>query len=89
MYLKERPEIAGKLEARWETPPLINAGLLLRRTIDPPLAAKLAGLFFQMKMDDQGLRALQRLNLSGFEAADSDDFRPMEAFLREYDAYIK
>jgi hypothetical protein len=42
-----------------------------------------------MKMDDQGLRALQRLNISGFEAADSDDFRPMEAFLREYDAYIK
>jgi phosphonate transport system substrate-binding protein len=88
-YMKQRPELAGKLEARWETPPLVNAGILFRVTIDSTLAVKLAGLFFGMNKDDQGRRALQRLNISGFEPADSTTFRPMEAFLREYDEYIK
>jgi phosphonate transport system substrate-binding protein len=89
IYLKQRPELASKLEARWETPPLVNAGILLRVTIDAALAAKLAGLFFQMNKDEQGRRALQRLNISGFAPADSNTFRPMEAFLREYDESIK
>lgn len=53
MYLKQRPELAGKLEVRWETPPLINAGVLIRRTTDSALAAKVANLFFQLKTDDE------------------------------------
>jgi ABC-type phosphate/phosphonate transport system substrate-binding protein len=88
-FLKQRPEIGGKLEARWETAPLVNAGVLLRVTIDPPLAARLAGLFFQMNTDEQGRRALERLHISGFEPADSNSFRPMEAFLREYNEHVK
>jgi phosphonate transport system substrate-binding protein len=89
MYLKQRPELGRKLEVRWETPALINAGVLFRVTIDSGLAAKLEGLFFQMGKDEQGRRALQRLNITGFEPADSSSFRPMEAFLREYEEYIK
>jgi phosphonate transport system substrate-binding protein len=88
-YLRQRPEIASKLEVRWETPALVNAGILFRVTIDSSLAAKLARLFFQMGKDEQGRRALRRLNIGGFEPADSSSFRPMEAFLREYEAYIK
>jgi hypothetical protein len=41
-----------------------------------------------MNADEEGRRALQRLNISGFEPADSSSFRPMEAFLREYNAVI-
>jgi phosphonate transport system substrate-binding protein len=89
VYMKQRPELGNKLEARWETPPLVNAGILFRVTTDSALAAKVAGLFFRMNKDEQGRRALQRLNLSGFEPADSSSFRPMEAFLREYDENIK
>lgn len=89
MYLKRRPELGSKLEVRWETPALVNAGVLFRFSIDSGLARKLAGLFFQMGKDEEGRRALQRLNISGFEPADSSSFRPMEAFLREYEAYIK
>jgi phosphonate transport system substrate-binding protein len=88
-FLKQRPELGNKLEARWETPPLVNAGILFRVTIESTLAAKLADLFFRMNKDEQGRRALQRLNLSGFEPADSTSFRPMEAFLHEYYEHIK
>jgi phosphonate transport system substrate-binding protein len=88
MYLKQRPELGNKLEARWETPPLVNAGILLRVTIDSALASRLAGLFFRMNKDEQGRRALERLHISGFEPADSSSFRPMEAFLREYDEHV-
>jgi phosphonate transport system substrate-binding protein len=89
MYLRQRPEIGSKLQVRWETPALVNAGVLFRFSIDSGLAAKLANLFFQMGRDEQGRRALRRLNISGFEPADSSSFRPMEAFLREYEAYIQ
>jgi phosphonate transport system substrate-binding protein len=88
VYLRQRPEIAGKLEARWVTPPLINAGMLFRSTLPDNLVNKVAGLFFQLPRDEQGRRALQRLELSGFAPADSNSFRPMEAFLKEYNAVI-
>jgi phosphonate transport system substrate-binding protein len=88
MYLKERPEIGSKLVVRWETPPLINAGLLFRDSMNSGVAARLAGIFFETGRDEQGRRALQRLNISGFKPADSNSFRPMEAFLREYQAVI-
>jgi phosphonate transport system substrate-binding protein len=88
VYLKQRPEIAGKLEARWITPPLINAGLLFRSSLPPELVNNVAGLFFQLSRDERGRRALQRLDISGFAPADSNSFRPMEAFLMEYNAVI-
>ncbi|HEV3412585.1 MAG TPA: phosphate/phosphite/phosphonate ABC transporter substrate-binding protein [Puia sp.] len=88
IYLRQRPEIGSKVEARWETPPLVNAGILLRMSIDSTLGTKISRLFFQMNADEEGRRALQRLNISGFEPADSSSFRPMEAFLREYNAVI-
>ena len=88
VYLRQRPEIGSKVEARWETPPLVNAGILLRMSIDSTLGTKISRLFFQMNADEEGRRALQRLNISGFEPADSSSFRPMEAFLREYNAVI-
>jgi phosphonate transport system substrate-binding protein len=87
-YLQQRPEIATRLEARWVTPPLINAGILFRSSVPRDLAAKVAGLFFRLQTDEQGRRALQRLNITGFEPADSNSFRPMETFLREYDAVV-
>ena len=87
-YLKQRPEIASRLEARWVTPPLINAGMLFRSSVPNDLVTKVAGLFFRMGTDEQGRRALQRLNITGFEPADSNSFRPMETFLREYDAVV-
>ena len=43
MYLKQRPELGSKLEARWETPPLVNAGILFRVTIDSALAQSWPG----------------------------------------------
>lgn len=88
MYLRQRPEIASRLEARWVTPPLINAGMLFRSSVPNDLVTKVAALFFRMRTDEQGRRALQRLNITGFEPADSNSFRPMETFLREYDAVI-
>lgn len=88
MYLKQRPELASKLEVQWVTPPLVNAGVLFRVTTNSRLIAKVAGLLFGMGNDEQGRRALQRVNISGFAPADSISFRPMEAFLKEYNAVI-
>lgn len=89
MILQQRPEIARKLEARWESPPIINAGLLFRLSTRRELTEKVAGLFFQIGKDEEGRRALRRLNITGFERADSSSFRPMEAVLREYESVIQ
>ncbi len=87
-YLKDRPEVTGKLQVLWVTPPLINAGLLFRSTMPDDLVNKVATLFFRMREDEQGRRALKRLEITGFAPADSSSFRPMEAFLNEYNAVI-
>lgn len=87
-YLRERPEVANKLEVRWTTPPLINAGMLFKSTVPDELVKDIAAMFFRMSNDEQGRRALRRLAITGFAPADSNSFRPMEAFLKEYNAVI-
>jgi len=88
VYLRQRPEIAARLEARWVTPPLVNAGMLFRSTLPDDLVNRVAGLFFRLSDDEQGRKALQRLGIGGFAPADSNSFHPMEAFLKEYNAVI-
>ena len=86
--LKERPEIDSKLIIKWETPPLINNALFIRNDMDTPIASELTKLIFTLQDNEEGRRALIPLDVSKFERATSETYKPLKEFLAEYNAVM-
>src|SRR4051794_23165909 len=82
--LKQRPEIDSKLIIKWETPALINNALFIRSDMDTLTAAELTKLIFTLQDNDEGRKALIPLDVSKFEKATSETYRPLKDFLTEY-----
>ncbi len=88
VYVKQHPEILKKVEVKWETPPLINNALLIKNTTDTEIAHQLSNLFFSIQTTEEGKTALSQLDISGFEKANDNTFKPMKEFKKKYDAVI-
>jgi len=86
--LKQRPEIGSKLIIKWETPPLINNALFIRNDMDTLIAAELTKLIFTLQDNQEGRNALIPLDVSKFEKATSETYKPLKEFLAEYNAVM-
>ena len=86
--LKQRPEIDSKLIIKWETPPLINNALFIRNNMDTLIAGELTKLIFTLQDNQEGRKALIPLDVSKFEKATSETYRPLKEFLAEYNAVM-
>ena len=86
---KERPELARELEVKWETEPLINNGLVVREDIPTELVAVVGQLLFTLHEHPEGQAMLARMELSRFEAATNDSYRPVIDFVSEFEATVR
>lgn len=86
--LRQRPEIDSKLIIKWETPPLINNALFFRNDMDTMTAAELTKLILTLQDNEEGRKALIPLDVSKFERATSETYKPLKEFLIEYDAVM-
>src|SRR6476660_1764996 len=84
----QRPEIGAKLMIKWETPPLINNALFFRKDMDTLIASELTKLIFTLQDNQEGRKALIPLDVSKFEKATSETYRPLKEFLAEYNAVM-
>jgi phosphonate transport system substrate-binding protein len=88
VYIRDHPEVLSLVELKWETPPLVNNALLVKKTTDEKIITQLRSLFFSMHTTVEGKAALNRLDISGFEKANHDSYKPMLDFIRRYDSVI-
>jgi len=88
-FKKERPEIAKELEVKWETSPLPNNGLVAKKEIDPILIEKIASLIFDLYKTEEGKNILKAMELSKFEKADYDTYKPVRIFLDKFEKEIR
>jgi phosphonate transport system substrate-binding protein len=88
-FCKTNPEIASKLYVKWETPGIINNALLIRDNMDKKLVAELSNIIFSMRNSEEGKEALEKIDASGFELADSSTYQPLNNFLEQYRTVIK
>jgi len=86
--LKQRPELDSKLVIKWETPPLINNALFIRSDMDRLITAELTKLIFTLQDNEEGRKALVPLDVSKFEKASSETYKPLKEFLAEYNAVM-
>lgn len=84
--LRRRPELAEKLEVRWETEPLINNGLVIREGVPSELADAVKTVVFHLHEHARGKAILEAMEIDRFEPADQTAFEPVRRFIGEYEA---
>ena len=85
-FVERNPRYAEELVVKWETPPLVNNGLVVRDNVPREVADKVAALLFALHTHDEGRRLLAAIPLSRFEPATSETYRPVYDFMKKYAA---
>lgn len=86
---QEHPELAGQLEVKWQTETLPNNGWVVRKDVQPALAAQFAALLFSLNQNEKGRAMLARLPISKFEAATDTTYRPVLEYLKTFSATVR
>ncbi|MGZ3806356.1 MAG: PhnD/SsuA/transferrin family substrate-binding protein, partial [Pseudobdellovibrionaceae bacterium] len=83
-----RPEILPELKVLAETEPLINNSLVVRDDIDPKIVEKVKNVLLHMHENERGRAILQKMELSKFESATNDTYKPVQKFIKKYDSLL-
>ncbi|MBF0110590.1 MAG: phosphate/phosphite/phosphonate ABC transporter substrate-binding protein [Magnetococcales bacterium] len=88
-FSKERPELAEQMEIRWQTDPLVNNGLVVRRNIPEEHVAAIASLLFSLHTHPEGQTILAAMELSRFEKATDATYEPVKTFLSRFEKEVR
>ena len=87
-FAKERPEVAQELEVKWETRPLLNNGLVVKKDFPKPLLEKISNVIFALHKDERGKKILERMELSRFEKAQYSTYDKVREFIKNFEKNI-
>jgi len=88
-FKKERPLIANNLEIKWETQSLPNNGLVVKDSIPQELIEQVATIFFSLHTTKEGKEILKPMELSKFEKAGVQTYKPVEEFLKIFEKEVR
>ncbi len=83
-FAREHPDIAAQLDVRWETPSLLNNGLVVRDDVPDGLARAVGAVLFDLHASREGQAILAGMELSRFVPADDATYRPVAEFLDRF-----
>jgi phosphonate transport system substrate-binding protein len=87
-FMERNPQFATELEVKWETPPLINNGLVARDDIPQEIVDKVQSLLITLHTHEEGRRLLTALPLARFESATESTYQPVRDFMKKYSEVI-
>jgi phosphonate transport system substrate-binding protein len=87
-FVERSPQIAAELEVKWETPPLLNNGLVARDDVPPEVVDKVQSLLVALHTHDEGRQLLAALPLARFESATDVTYQPVRDFMKKYSEAI-
>ncbi len=88
-FIKERPEVAREVEVKWETTSLPNNGLVVKNTIQKEIVVEVADILFHLQNSQEGKQILQAIELSKFEPATQETYKPVIDFLNIFQQNIR
>ena len=86
---KERPKLANELKVIWQTDFLPNNSLLVRDDIDNSIASKVKDLLLNLHTHKDGKTWLATRELSMFEDANNDTYKPVLSFLKRFNKEVR
>ena len=88
-FIKQRPEIAEQVEIKWETPYLVNNGLVVRDDVPQDVLAKVSEIIFSLHKSEEGKKILSRMELSKYEKAQNSTYDSVRIFLETFKKEIR
>jgi phosphonate transport system substrate-binding protein len=88
-FRESDPAAASALQVRWETPHLVNNGVVVRDGILPGVTARILAALRRLGDDEAGRRLLRGLGVAGFEPATSRTYDPVRRFLSEFSRTVR
>lgn len=88
-FIQERPEVAAELKVMWETPNLLNNGLVVKKSIDSALVHRVSKLLFDLHTHPEGQSILKGMQLSRFESANNQTYEPVRLFLEAFERDVR
>lgn len=85
---RERPELASAMRILVETDSLLNNSLMAREDIDPLVTEKVKNVLLHFHENEKGRAVLRKLELSKFEDATNETYKPALNFLKKYTALL-
>ena len=83
-WKKENPKKAEKMELIWQTEPLINNGVIVKKELDQELVKKVVDILVELENSDEGRKMLENAGFEGFERAQKRDYDRVAEFLDRY-----
>lgn len=87
-FQKTHPDVAAQLEVKWQTDSLVNNSLMARDDLDPSLVRQVSTAILGLNLTEDGRAILARMELSRFEPADDDTYRPVADFIAEFERTV-
>jgi len=87
-FMERNAQIAAELEVKWETPPLVNNGLVARDDVSQDVVDKVQALLVAMHTHEEGRQLLASLPLAHFETATEATYQPVRDFMTQYSKVI-
>jgi len=86
---KERPDLAKELTVIWQTENLPNNSLVVRDDIKESMVTEVKKLLLNLHKQQQGKIWLAKMELSKFENANDDTYKPIVEFLTRFKKEVR
>lgn len=86
---KERPELAKELMVIWQTTNLPNNSLVVRDDMNQAIVSEVKNLLLNLHKQQEGKKWLAKMELSKFEKANNDTYKPVIAFLKRFNKEVR
>ena len=86
---KERPDLAKELTVIWQTENLPNNSLVVRDDIKESMVTEVKKLLLNLHKQQQGKIWLAKMELSKFEKANDDTYKPVVEFLTRFKKEVR
>lgn len=87
-FIEKRPEMAQKLMVKWETPSLINNGLVVRNDVPKKVVNEVGNILFRLHSNDEGRSILRAQGISSYEKAEDKTYEPVKKFLTKFEREV-
>lgn len=88
-FIKERPEVAEQVVVKWQTPPLLNNGLVVKESVPKAILDQVSQSIFNLHHSAEGQQILAAMELSQYEPATNETYSRVAEFLVEFEKRVR
>lgn len=88
-FQQKNPQLAEKLEVKWQTQPLVNNSWVVKEDISPEITKRVSDVLLNLKNTEEGQAILNTIPISTFEAANDETYAPVKTFIEKFNAQVR